>query len=88
MKFTKQIVRRKIAGQSMLIPIGDMTSKYNGLFTLTDTGDLIVESISEGFEQEEIVKRILDKYDIDEESARNDVAEFISVLKEYGLLSD
>lgn len=86
MKFIKQIVRRNIAGQSLLIPVGDLTGEYNGVFTLSDSADVIVTAIEEGLDEDAITLRVIDAFEIDEETAKNDVASFIASLKQFGLV--
>lgn len=35
-----------------------------------------------------IIKSLLDKYDIDEETAKNDLDEFLATIKKAGLLDE
>lgn len=56
------------------------------VLSLNETSKLILTSIQDGLEEEDIVKKILDTYNVDEETAKREVAAFISQLKESGIV--
>lgn len=82
----KKVIVRKIANETMLVPIGDTTGEFNGLFTLTDSAAIAFRVFQTGGEKEDAVKAILDEYDADENDVRLDVEEFIASLKEFGII--
>ena len=47
MKTNKNVIRRNVAGDDILIPVHDSAKEHNGLFVLTPTGaeiwDMLVE---------------------------------------------
>ena len=53
---------------------------------MNETSKLILTSIQDGLEEEDIVKKILDTYNVDEETVKREVAAFISQLKESGIV--
>ena len=68
-----------------VLDAGNHTDKLRVL-SLNETSKLILTSIQDGLEEEDIVKKILDTYNVDEETAKREVAAFISQLKESGIV--
>ncbi|PKK94406.1 MAG: PqqD family protein [Tenericutes bacterium HGW-Tenericutes-5] len=81
-------VLKVIAGQNIVVPIGEEGVNFKGIITLNSTGRLLFEYLQKGASENELVDLIFDNYDIDKEEARCDVKEFIDVLKEKKLLQD
>ncbi len=86
MKILKKVIVRTIAGDTMLVPIGETIEEYNGLFTLSPSAAFIFDCIQQGMEEPEILKSILNEFEVDEDTARNDMTDFISALREYGIV--
>lgn len=86
MEIKKNVIARTVAGEHMLVPVGDTVFEYNGIFMLTDSGMLLWNKIREGAEGDELVKALTEEYDIDEATAARDAEEFIERLKTYGII--
>jgi hypothetical protein len=56
-------------------------------FTVNPIGAKIIQLIREKKSSEETVKFITEQYNIDDRSAENDLNDFISMLKQYEILS-
>ena len=59
---------------------------FSKVITLNELGVLIFKAVGEGKNEEDIVAAILKEYDIDEETVRKDVTEFIKKLKELEII--
>lgn len=70
----------------MLVPTGATTQEFNGLITLSETAKFIWEHIEEADSLEEMIRLLLDNYEIDEETAKRDAIEFISQLLNAGFV--
>ncbi len=70
----------------MLIPLGETTKEYNGIFTLSGLGEEIWKMLENGMEKEEIILALLNDYDADEATVRADTEEFLEKLKSYGII--
>ena len=68
-----------------VLDAGNHTDKLR-VISLNETSKLILTAIQDGLEEEDIVKKILDTYNVDEETAKREVAAFISQLKESGIV--
>lgn len=86
MKIIKDVVFRTVAGESMLVPVGETVGEFNGIFTLSETGAEIWRGIESGLCEEEIVQKLLGEFDTDEKTAREDADAFLEKLCSMGLL--
>jgi DNA-binding CsgD family transcriptional regulator len=87
-KTNPNVIRRNVAGEDILIPIGDSALEHNGLFVLTPTGAEIWDALVEGKPLEEIVANIAEEYGIDTETIRKDVLGLIEKLAQLGLVTE
>lgn len=86
MKINKNMTLREIAGENILVPGANAVLDLNGLFVVTETGAFIWSVLPEAENEQEIVARILEEYEIDEETAKADVSEFLGNLRKYGII--
>lgn len=86
MNIKKNVILRTVAGEHMLVPIGDTVFQYNGIFMMTDSGKLLWENIRNGAEKDELVKVLTSEYEIDEATASQDVEEFLEKLRSYEII--
>lgn len=86
MKLKYNMIKREIAGETYLVPVGEAAYKYSGLFALTDVAAFIWDCIPEATNAEDIVNSVLSEYEVDSETAKNDVNEFLTELKTIGVL--
>ncbi|MGN0543129.1 MAG: PqqD family protein [Acutalibacteraceae bacterium] len=86
MTVNKDFVVRTVAGETMLIPVGKNVLKYNGIFTLSESGAMIYKLLCEGKADEEIIAALNESFDADEATLRNDFDEFIQQLKDAEII--
>lgn len=86
MKIKKEVVFRSVAGENMLIPVGETVSEYNGIFSMTEVGAEIWKAIENGLDEDAIVNRIMQAYEIDKATAEADVKGFIEKLCGFGIV--
>lgn len=86
MRVKKEMILREIAGENILVPGADAILDLNGLFVVTETGAFIWKILPEADTEEDIVSKMLEEYEIDTETAQNDVAEFLNNLRKYGII--
>lgn len=86
MKKNSEFILRNIAGEVVLVPTGTITQNFNGLITLNSVGAFIWEHLEVAKDKEELVKLILDEYDIDKETAKRDTEAFLEMLLKFNMI--
>lgn len=81
MKIKEGFVLRSIAGSNIVVPIGAASVDFNGMITLNDSAAFLWKRLEKGAEIDDLVKALLDEYDVDEDTARNCSVAFIEELK-------
>lgn len=88
MKRNKNFILRKIAGESIIVPTGEATKKFNGLFSPNRVATFVWEHIEEVADTEEMIRLVLEHFDVDEETARTDVEGLIGELILMGFVEE
>lgn len=86
MKIQYEFVKREIAGESFLVPIGEAAKKFTGMFAMNEVGAFIWDNLPEAEDDEAIVKKLLEEYDVTPEIAAADAKAFLDKLREMGIL--
>lgn len=86
MKIKDGFVVRDLAGQSIVVALGEASKTFNGMIKLNDTGRLIWDMLAEGKSKEEIIDRFTAEYDVEREIADRDITAFIEVLQGADIL--
>ena len=88
MKATSEVVLREIAGESLLIPVGQTALKIHGMITLSESGLLLWKRLQTECTEDELVEALLTEYQVDRETAAADVKAFIRQMQEVGILEE
>ena len=88
MKTSNEFIMREIAGEYVLVPIGKRAQTFQGLVTMNEVGALIWEMMEKESDIDQIVSGILDEYEVDEQTVRKDVLDFIGFLKDCQIIED
>ena len=86
MEIKKELIKREIAGDIILIPVGKTVYENNGLFVLNELGAFIWDLLPDAADTEAICQAVLENYEVSEEEARSDVEGFLRKLKEMDIL--
>ena len=88
MKVQNDFVLREIAGDYVIIPTGKTVLSFNGLITVNEVGADLWKMLQSEVSFDDLVQGILDIYDVDETTAREDIQEFLDTLIRRGILDD
>ncbi len=80
-KLNPHLAYRKI-GEFLYV----VDSKTSMLHKFNETAQLVFECIKKCYDVEEIVKKIVEEYDVDEKIAKSDVEEIIKEMQEKKLI--
>lgn len=82
----KELIKREIAGDTILVPVGRTVLDSNGLFVLNELGAFIWEILPKAETEEEICRAILAEYEVSPEEAARDVADFLEKLRQLDII--
>jgi len=86
MKIKNGFVVREIAGECVVVALGEASRIFNGIIKLNETAKLIWNMLSEGNEKETVIQSILETYEVDRETAEHDFDRFVETLKGANIL--
>lgn len=86
MKVKGEYVLREIAGDYILIPVGETALEMNGMITMDMVGVTIWKCLEREMTEEEILREVLDSFEVEENVAQSDLTEFLEKLKEADLI--
>ncbi|MGN1317941.1 MAG: PqqD family protein [Lachnospirales bacterium] len=86
MKIKDGYLLREVAGSHIVVPIGEGSMDFSGVISLNEVGAFLWNRLENDCEVEDLVSAILSEYDIDRETAKSDIEEFINKLKGADLL--
>jgi hypothetical protein len=81
MEIKLEFVLREIAGDLLLVPAGKTALDFNGMITLNEVGGEVWKLLPLVADEEELIARLLDEYDVEESVLRQDVEAFLGELR-------
>jgi uncharacterized protein with ATP-grasp and redox domains len=88
MKVKEGFVLKEVAGSYVIVPIGENLIDFSAMITTNETGAFIWNLLKEERSINDLLSELLKEYDVDEETARADILEFLKTLKENKVLED
>ncbi len=88
MKIKEGYILREVAGNNIIVAVGGESVNFDGIKTLNETGTFLWRNIEKGMDEEMLTKALTDEYEVDAETAKADVAEFVSLLINNGLIEN
>ena len=88
MKIKGTFVIRDIAGDTVIVPVGESALSFNGMITATKSGAVLWEALETGCSRETLIQALLDRFDVDYETAAADTDKFIEDLASLGLIEE
>ncbi len=86
MKIKDSFLLKKVAGQNVVVPVGNNVVNFNAAITLNETAAFLWELLQEDTTAEALAEKLCENYDVTPDSAERDVKVFINVLKEHDIL--
>jgi hypothetical protein len=85
---SKSIVTTRTGNEYVLVPIANNIADMNSMYTLNETGAFIWERINGTNSVEDIINEMMKEYDVDYETASNDVFSFIDDMDKYLIIHE
>ena len=80
MELNKEFVLREVAGNWVVLPVGQAGVNFNGMISLNETGAFIAEKLLHDTGKEELVALLRSEYEVDVQTAHNAGMLCLSVL--------
>jgi hypothetical protein len=82
----KDVVTRRIAGETIIVPLRSGVGDLNFIYTLNQPGTVIWDLLGAGTSVREILDAICREFEISEEVAAKDIKEFLDSLQTAGFI--
>lgn len=86
MRLKKGLIQHQVVENSMWIPTGRLSEKFNGMLRSNETAAFLLEHLCRETTQEALTEALLEAYDVERDRAAKDVADLIKLLEQEGLL--
>ncbi len=86
MKIKGTFVLRDIAGDIVIVPVGETALAYNGMITTTKTGAAIWQALEKDCSREELIQTLLERFEVDYATAASDTDQFLEKLRKMDLI--
>ena len=86
MKIREGFVIREIGGEILGVATGGAAEDFHGMLVLNETAREIWNGLEAGKSEADILELIVERYDVEEETARKDMKHMIEKMKEAVIL--
>lgn len=86
MKVSDQFILREIAGDSILIPVGEAAMSVKGLIALSESGALLFQLLKKECTFEELVSALTAEYEVSAAEAARDTDAFLNQMRQLHIL--
>lgn len=88
MKIKEGFIVREILDSYMAVPVGERTREVHGVIALNETGAFLWKMLEEDTSEDKLIASMVKEYEITEKTAKDDIKEYLSFLREKGWLYD
>jgi hypothetical protein len=86
MKIKKGFILKSVSDKFIVVPVGEEAVNFNGLMTLNKSGKLLFEALQQESTIESLTELVMEKYEIDQMTAKLDVESFVKKLKDKHII--
>ena len=86
MKIKSGFVVRAIAGESVVVAVGEASKSFKGIIKLNDTGRVLWDALALGADEADLLTAITSEYDVDPDTAKRDIDKFRNTLRSADIL--
>lgn len=89
MKLSENFVLKNIAGENVVMPVGEAVGKINGMIKLNPSAKVIWESLEANKDFDGILEEMKNNFNsVDDATLRDDINYFLNKLREHEILVD
>jgi len=86
MKVKNTVIVRELDGEFVAVDTGIGKDRFSGMIRMNKTGAFVLDCLAEETDTDAIVRKMTERYDVDEETARENVLRVAEALRGAGLL--
>lgn len=86
MEIKRNMVKRKVVDETILVPIDNTSLSVKGLITLNESAELIWDALPDAKSESELAELLCAEYEVTADEAKRDVGEFLESLRQYGII--
>ncbi len=86
MEIKKELIKREIAGDTILVPVGKTVLDSNGLFVLNELGAYLWDRLPDAKDADTLLAAVLEEYKVSAEEAAQDIAAFLERLRQLEII--
>ena len=88
MKAREGFILRNLAGEYLLMPKGEKIKNYDSVVLMNELSAFVWGKMQNPVTQSDLLEAVLNEYDVDEKTAREDLDGLLAKLKEAGVIDD
>jgi len=88
MRLSEGFITHESDGEQIMVAVGGAAERFHGLVRSNRTAAFIINCLKKDCTEEQIVEKVLDKYDTSQELATNDVHKVIGYLEQIGAIHE
>ena len=88
MKAKSGFILRNVVDEHVLFPVGDNINVFNGTLLLNEVSAFIWEQLQNPISRDDLLKAVLNQYDVDEAQAAADLDALLTKLRGLGVIED
>lgn len=86
MRIKEGFVLKEIAGVNVVVPIASKMISFKAIVSLNESGAFLWKLLETDKTEQDLLTAFLGEYDIDEQTAKTDISQFIENMKKADLL--
>lgn len=79
---------REVAGKQVVVPLGKAAATFPGMLTLNETGAYLWQLLEKEQTEDSLVKHFCGRYDVNADTAREDITAFLTKLRSVGAIAE
>lgn len=88
MKLKSEFVLGSFSDNFFAVSVNNSADSDNVFITMNSTGEFVFNLLQNEISYDEVINKLTDKYDIDEDTAKDDFDIFLAKLREAGILDE
>ncbi len=88
MRASTGFILRNLAGEYVVIPAGDNIGAFGGAILMNELSAFVWEQLKVSVSRDELLARILDRYEVEEKTAAADLDALLAEMKRMGIIEE